>query len=87
MIPEVYLHCDPYTRAHHAPGKPPLSRQRMYFLLLLPQVSAPSSSAMASSTTYALTAVPSLIATANRLPKTGNCGFTGTTCTGSAPPN
>lgn len=36
MILQVYLHCDPCTRAHHAAGKPPLSRQRMYFLLLLP---------------------------------------------------
>jgi hypothetical protein len=37
LIPQVYLHYDPYTRAHHAPGTPPLARQRMDFLLLLPQ--------------------------------------------------
>lgn len=36
LIPQVYLHYDPYTRAHHAPGAPPLARQRMDFLLLLP---------------------------------------------------
>jgi hypothetical protein len=37
LIPQVYLHYDPYTRAHHAPATPPLARQRMDFLLLLPQ--------------------------------------------------
>jgi len=37
LIPQVYLHYDPYTRAHHAPGAAPLPRQRMDFLLLLPQ--------------------------------------------------
>jgi hypothetical protein len=36
LIPQVYLHYDPYTRAHHAPGATPLPRQRMDFLLLLP---------------------------------------------------
>jgi hypothetical protein len=35
LIPQVYLHYDPYTAARRgAPG--PLSRQRMDFLLLLP---------------------------------------------------
>jgi very-short-patch-repair endonuclease len=37
LIPQVYLHYDPYTRAHHVPGAAPLLRQRMDFLLLLPQ--------------------------------------------------
>lgn len=37
LIPQVYLHYDPYTRTHHAPGPAPLPRQRMDFLLLLPQ--------------------------------------------------
>ncbi|SES40044.1 hypothetical protein [Lentzea albida] len=37
LLPQVYLHYDPYTRAHHAPGSSPLPRQRMDFLLLLPQ--------------------------------------------------
>ncbi|GAB3900979.1 hypothetical protein GCM10029964_089120 [Kibdelosporangium lantanae] len=37
LIPQVYLHYDPYTRAHHVPGTAPLLRQRMDFLLLLPQ--------------------------------------------------
>lgn len=35
LVPQVYLHYDPYTR--HQRGKPgPLKRQRMDFLLLLP---------------------------------------------------
>lgn len=35
LIPQVYLHYDPYTRTERgAPG--PLARQRMDFLLLLP---------------------------------------------------
>jgi very-short-patch-repair endonuclease len=35
LIPQVYLHYDPYTRRERAhPG--PLARQRMDFLLLLP---------------------------------------------------
>ncbi len=35
MIPQVYLHYDPYTATQRgAPG--PVSRQRMDFLLLLP---------------------------------------------------
>jgi hypothetical protein len=37
LIPQVYLHYDPYTRAHHGTATPPLARQRMDFLLLLPQ--------------------------------------------------
>jgi hypothetical protein len=37
LLPQVYLHYDPYTRAHHAAGAVPLPRQRMDFLLLLPQ--------------------------------------------------
>ncbi len=37
LIPQVYLHYDPYTRQHHASGGKPLPRQRMDFLLLLPQ--------------------------------------------------
>jgi len=36
LLPQVYLHYDPYTRIHHSPGLPPLARQRMDFLLLLP---------------------------------------------------
>jgi len=36
LIPQVYLHYDPYTRADHTPGVSPLPRQRMDFLLLLP---------------------------------------------------
>ena len=36
LIPQVYLHYDPYTRAHHGSGTPPLVRQRMDFLLLMP---------------------------------------------------
>jgi very-short-patch-repair endonuclease len=36
LIPQVYLHYDPYTRAHRVPGNAPVSRQRMDFLLLLP---------------------------------------------------
>jgi hypothetical protein len=37
LIPQVYLHYDPYTRTHYTPGVAPLPRQRMDFLLLLPQ--------------------------------------------------
>jgi very-short-patch-repair endonuclease len=37
LIPQVYVHYDPYTRGHHVPGTAPLPRQRMDFLLLLPQ--------------------------------------------------
>ncbi len=37
LLPQVYLHYDPYTKAHYHPGaSPPLQRQRMDFLLLLP---------------------------------------------------
>lgn len=36
LLPQVYLHYDPYTREYHAPGAPPLGRQRMDFLLLFP---------------------------------------------------
>ncbi|GGK41756.1 hypothetical protein GCM10010124_38210 [Pilimelia terevasa] len=36
LIPQVYLHFDPYVRASHPPGAAPLARQRMDFLLLLP---------------------------------------------------
>jgi hypothetical protein len=37
LLPQVYLHYDPYTRASYQPGTaPPLPRQRMDFLLLLP---------------------------------------------------
>lgn len=36
LIPQVYLHYDPYSHARHAPGIPPLARQRMDFLMLLP---------------------------------------------------
>jgi len=37
LLPQVYLHYDPYTKAHYQPGtSPPLPRQRMGFLLLLP---------------------------------------------------
>ena len=36
LLPQVYLHYDPYTRAHRGSGLPPLARQRMDFLLLLP---------------------------------------------------
>jgi very-short-patch-repair endonuclease len=37
LLPQVYLHYDPYTRSHYQPGtSPPLQRQRMDFLLLLP---------------------------------------------------
>ncbi len=34
LIPQVYLHYDPYTRAARGPGGSPLARQRMDFLLL-----------------------------------------------------
>ncbi|WP_281256045.1 hypothetical protein [Amycolatopsis australiensis] len=39
LIPQVYLHYDPYTRAHHRSTgvAVPLPRQRMDFLLLFPQ--------------------------------------------------
>ncbi|GHH43941.1 hypothetical protein GCM10017774_42480 [Lentzea cavernae] len=37
LIPQVYLHYDPYVRAHHADRVTPLARQRMDFLLLFPQ--------------------------------------------------
>ncbi|WP_371786932.1 hypothetical protein [Streptosporangium subroseum] len=36
LIPQVYLHYDPYTRSRYLPGASPLERQRMDFLLLLP---------------------------------------------------
>ncbi|MFF0250237.1 AbiJ-related protein [Streptosporangium sandarakinum] len=36
LIPQVYLHYDPYTRQRHLTGTSPLERQRMDFLLLLP---------------------------------------------------
>jgi very-short-patch-repair endonuclease len=36
LIPQVYLHYDPYMRTRHQPGAEPLPRQRMDFLLLLP---------------------------------------------------
>lgn len=37
LLPQVYLHYDPYTKARYQPGtSPPLPRQRMDFLLLLP---------------------------------------------------
>ncbi len=36
LIPQVYLHYDPYTRTRYQPGAAPLQRQRMDFLLLLP---------------------------------------------------
>ena len=37
LLPQVYLHYDPRTRASYQPGtSPPLPRQRMDFLLLLP---------------------------------------------------
>jgi AbiJ N-terminal domain 3 len=37
LLPQVYLHYDPYTKAHYQPMAPaPLQRQRMDFLLLLP---------------------------------------------------
>jgi len=36
LIPQVYLHYDPYTRTRYLPGASPLQRQRMDFLLLLP---------------------------------------------------
>ncbi|KOX14545.1 hypothetical protein ADK67_42075 [Saccharothrix sp. NRRL B-16348] len=37
LLPQVYLHYDPYTRSHHVPATAPLAHQRMDFLLLLPQ--------------------------------------------------
>lgn len=36
IVPQVYLHYDPYTRTRYQPGASPLQRQRMDFLLLLP---------------------------------------------------
>ena len=37
LLPQVYLHYDPYTKAHYQPRtSTPLQRQRMDFLLLLP---------------------------------------------------
>jgi hypothetical protein len=36
LLPQVYLHYDPYSRAQYAPGLPPLARYRMDFLLLMP---------------------------------------------------
>lgn len=37
LLPQVYLHYDPYTKAHYQPkDSTPLQRQRMDFLLLLP---------------------------------------------------
>lgn len=36
LIPQVYLHYDPYTRTRYLPGQAPLQRQRMDFLMLLP---------------------------------------------------
>lgn len=36
LIPQVYLHYDPYTRTRYLPGSSPLQRQRMDYLLLLP---------------------------------------------------
>ncbi len=34
LLPQVYLHCDPYTIKQRANGDKPLKRQRMDFLLL-----------------------------------------------------
>ncbi|SEG75884.1 hypothetical protein SAMN04489712_11194 [Thermomonospora echinospora] len=36
LIPQVYLHYDPYTRRHYPDRQGPLQRQRMDFLLLMP---------------------------------------------------
>lgn len=36
LIPQVYLHYDPYHQARYGTSAPPLTRQRMDFLLLLP---------------------------------------------------
>lgn len=36
LLPQVYLHYDPYTAASRGPAGSPLARQRMDFLLLLP---------------------------------------------------
>jgi len=36
LVPQVYLHYDPYTQTRYQPGTSPLQRQRMDFLLLLP---------------------------------------------------
>lgn len=36
LIPQVYLHYDPYTRARYGAASGPLTHQRMDFLLLLP---------------------------------------------------
>ncbi|GIF01568.1 hypothetical protein [Paractinoplanes rishiriensis] len=35
LIPQVYLHYDPYTRGHRATAAGPLARQRMDYLMLL----------------------------------------------------
>lgn len=35
LVPQVYLHYDPYTRFHYQGGEGPLKRQRMDFLLLM----------------------------------------------------
>ncbi len=37
LIPQVYLHYDPYTKRELAPQSSPLARQRMDFLLLFPR--------------------------------------------------
>jgi len=37
LIPQVYLHYDPYTKHELAPQLSPLTRQRMDFLLLFPR--------------------------------------------------
>lgn len=36
LIPQVYLHYDPYRQARYGAGEAPLARQRMDFLLLMP---------------------------------------------------
>lgn len=36
LLPQVYLHYDPYPQARYGPGAAPLARQRMDFLLLFP---------------------------------------------------
>jgi hypothetical protein len=36
LLPQVYLHYDPYTGTRYLPGSAPLQRQRMDFLMLLP---------------------------------------------------
>jgi very-short-patch-repair endonuclease len=37
LIPQVYLHYDPYHQTRYGTGGAPLARQRMDFLLLMPQ--------------------------------------------------